>query len=332
MEGLVGYGSSDEDATPSSVQQAAGPGAKRMKLSIEEHDTASQQHSGDEDSSSDSEPRSGSPLADTSPTPPACHDLPNPLLPSAADLLSGAIPLDMPCPIPSLPMKDRHQGRKRNFEHVEGNFATVVYIPVDSNRQLLGTLREAYSHIQDTLPSLVPLVPELDSKAATKPVAAVPLPSSGPGPFPLHVSLSRTVPIKATQMHSLISTLQDCLGQALDSSRASQRFTLHGLECYVNDFSSRTFAAVEVADGKPAVLQMIAAVDESFRQHGLQEFYDEPRPHMSFAWVLGDESDTMKAALQQASGDVTAGAAVPAVISTVMCRVGQKDYLVWPRR
>lgn len=303
-----------------------------MKLSNERHDTSSQQHTGDDDSSTDSETKSGSPVADRSPTPAACHDLPNPLLPSAADLLSGAISLDMPYPIPAMPAQDRHQGRKRNFEHVDGNFATVVYIPVDSNRQLMGTLRAAYIHIRDALPSLVPLVPELDSKAATKPVAAVPLPSSGPGPFPLHVSLSRTVPIKATQTHSLISALQDCLGQAMGSSRASQRFTLRGLECYVNDFSNRTFAAVEVADGKPTVLQMIAAVDEAFRQHGLQQFYDEPRPHMSFAWVLGDESGTMKAALQQASEDVAAGAAVTAVISNVMCRVGQKDYVVWPRR
>jgi hypothetical protein len=58
-------------------------------------------------------------------------------------------------------------------------------------------------------------------------------------------------------------------------------------------------------------------------------FYEDPLPHVSFAWALGDERGRMAAALRQAGGEEWQRR-VPFELGSVLCRVGQRDYVVWP--
>eukprot|EP00898_Chlorokybus_atmophyticus_P006972 jgi/Chlat1/7276/Chrsp58S06909 len=157
----------------------------------------------------------------------------------------------------------KHQGRKRSFAHVEGNFAVHVYIPA----LLLPRERERI-------------------QALTRDISA-----AAPGILPMeavsvcHVSLSRTIAVRYPQIDSLVAALRRNL-------RRLQRFSLeldvNRLVPYVNDDRSRSFLAIDTSDGTAQVCSMVACVDAAFKLHGLPTFYENPRPHVSVAWALGD--------------------------------------------
>ena len=41
---------------------------------------------------------------------------------------------------------------------------------------------------------------------------------------------------------------------------------------------------------------MAALVDKAMTLHGLPRYYDDPQPHLSFAWALGDCKEQLQAA------------------------------------
>ncbi|MEW5302708.1 MAG: hypothetical protein WDW36_005462 [Sanguina aurantia] len=101
-----------------------------------------------------------------------------------------------------------------------------------------------------------------------------------------HVSLSRTVPMRFHDTESLLMELKREL-------RAMQGGSLimSGLRCFVNDEGTRSFISVPLCTGKAQVLQAIHHVDKAFSSHGLPKFHKDAEPHMSFAWVLGDQRE-----------------------------------------
>jgi hypothetical protein len=381
MDALLGYGSDDGSSssttsttsTTTSPQRDAAPPAKRARTEPKDVPLllgGGETRAADDGRACEPMPPDGSAAISSAPAPQPARPPPlpsRPSLPSAAELLDGpGLPdlhqLQRRHPPPAAP--DRHQGRVRNFQHVEGSFATVVYVPLEPSQALHAPLRRAFAHVRRHLPEAQPLLGQLaDADAAGAPAPA--------DAFPPHISLSRTVPIRACQTQSLVAALQEQLAKALGGPAPGQApaaagpFRLAGLEAYANDAGTRTFAALELARGGAEVCAMIRAVDVAYGRHGLQVgcrwrgergglpcrararhqlpaltcpqvFYDEPRPHLSFAWALGDERARMQAALRAAAaaaaeGEGEGGDGVPFALRSVLCRVGCRDYVVWGR-
>ncbi|CAK9309622.1 unnamed protein product [Citrullus colocynthis] len=69
-------------------------------------------------------------------------------------------------------------------------------------------------------------------------------------------------------------------------------------ETFINDDLSRTFLSMEIiAGGLMEIRKQIQIVNEVYKLHNLPEFYKDARPHISFAWALGDLSKLLTQAV-----------------------------------
>ncbi|XP_071083617.1 U6 snRNA phosphodiesterase 1-like [Haliotis cracherodii] len=150
----------------------------------------------------------------------------------------------------------KHGGRIRSFAHVEGNWATFVYVPVTPDDRLL----ELFTSL---LSCLRPLQFQLMSDH--------------------HVTLSRTVVIR----HHWIESLRDTLKENLT--------TCDGCICdivqprlYTNDEKTRTFLCLEVQEDGTHLRHYVDVVNKCFKEFRLQAYYENPSFHISIAWCLGD--------------------------------------------
>lgn len=222
----------------------------------------------------DEEPRSN-PL--TVPPP----RLPSPPLPPPP--LPDATSLSPPRPI-------------RQFDHVDGNFATHVYfhaVPdlalqcaIDSSLAVLRTGRGGASVVQTI------------------------------GHAEYHISLTRTVILRQPQIESFV----DAVRKAARGCTATCATTAAGLHELPNDTRTRFFAAVELERrGEPyaALCSLVDALDAVLVRYGAQPFYAERRLHFSVAWSL-----------QPLASKAVAACAMPAgfgvACDAVQCRVGER--------
>lgn len=223
------------------------------------------------------------------------------------------------------PPEDKNEPpqRIRSFPHVEGNYATLVYIKLPQHqavRQLFQGLLAALP-TGDGLPELHPIDGlQLGGGPISKHRWA-------PDPLPPHISLSRTVAVRLEQSRPLLASLT----RQLRGSRARPKaLGLRGLRVLPNDDRTRTFVALTVESGADQVCKLIAAVNAAFAEHGLPAFYEDPQPHASFAWALGDH----EVALTEALSDHNLGHDIPkepleVPVAQVVCRVGQRENVVW---
>jgi hypothetical protein len=238
--------------------------------------------------------------------------------PDAADLMPAKRPRlsspRSPPPLPPPPLDEAADpvealpdGRVRSFAHVEGDYAVHVYIPVRSDARLAACLRKC--------------VAGLESSGAVHAVA----------PAELHLSLSRTAPLRRPQ----VDAFPDALRVALRSCTAT-RASLDVVSELCNDERNRYFAAAELPSRRPGyaeVCRMIDAVDQVMERYGLPRFYEERRVHFSFAWALAPLLPPAGAAGWTAA--VGSLASCTLELDTVACRLGERVTsfkLAAPRR
>jgi len=151
----------------------------------------------------------------------------------------------------------QHHNRVRSFPHVEGNWATHVYIEVEWNSHF-------FEFVSRVLEELRPLefhaLPEF------------------------HISLSRTVAIRHHWIEPLVDSLRDQF-RPLHASLCD----LATVKLFTNDEKTRTFLCLEISEEDADLLKSyVAAVDRSFAEFKLQKYYENPSFHMSLGWCLGD--------------------------------------------
>ncbi|XP_041376474.1 U6 snRNA phosphodiesterase-like [Gigantopelta aegis] len=194
----------------------------------------------------------------------------------------------------------KHDGRRRTFSHMEGNWATFVYVPYPSDArvghligQLLSCLQPMKFHRMDDL----------------------------------HLTLSRTVVIR----HHWIQPLMDSIKEKFETLE-SCICDIVSLKLFSNDEKSRTFLSLEVSDDNSNLPEYIAAVDSSFKDFRLAPYYKNPSFHVSIAWCLGDvtadvSSQTvsqMQVILQKYLEDNPDLSVLE--VSQVECKTGNKVY------
>ncbi|WVY99779.1 hypothetical protein V8G54_025849 [Vigna mungo] len=121
-----------------------------------------------------------------------------------------------------------------------------------------------------------------------------------------HISLGRTVPIRVHQIDSVISMLK----QKLHIQRHRYWIEFNKWEVFINDDHTRTFLSVEVV------------------QRGLIE---DPRPHISLAWSLGDIAHSLKKVVDEEM-KYAAGKSFKSIFSCkfkgIECKIGKKAYAI----
>ena len=243
-------------------------------------------------------------------------------------------------------------GRVRAFPHVQGNFATHVYVPL-----AVSDWTEARHELGDLLAKLARRVPTLrpigtinanlgedcdSAGGAAAPSASNAIASLVPD-GDLHVSLSHTFPIRAARKAGLLTALRR--GLARDLAAGWDALVGPNLEVFVNDARTTTFLALRVGTASPidpspgtspgtaanasgSWKGAYSAVNGVMRERGYPQFYEDPKPHASFAWTPGDK----EAELREAIEGLGLRSALTARVTRVAVKVsGQPEVTVWAR-
>ncbi|XP_038067707.1 U6 snRNA phosphodiesterase-like [Patiria miniata] len=194
-----------------------------------------------------------------------------------------------------------HDGRVRSFEHVAGNWATYVYIPVD----LTDRLQTVMEDLLGSLPSSVDMTPVPD----------------------LHISISRTV----TLQYQWIDPFVDSINQQVASVDAFH-YCFDDVEFYANDEKTRSFIGLKVGYGHQEMLKLVEGIDLCLKEFSLPVYYKEPSFHVSFGWCLGDYSKMLSSSdisiIQERFRRLCENGLLPISISEVWCKAGCKQFKI----
>jgi len=129
-----------------------------------------------------------------------------------------------------------------------------------------------------------------------------------------HISLSRTFSVRRQQIEPLIDGLRLVLKRhsGFHASLSSHRV-------FNNDERTRSFLSLPVCLGFHETCGLISSVDTFLRHFGCSEFHQDPQPHLSIAWVVGNSLMTSRL-------DFTVGLTSDFHVSAVECKVGQKVF------
>lgn len=181
--------------------------------------------------------------------------------------------------------------RVRSFPHVEGNYALHVYIPVNIPSAPKKDMVLLLKRVARLVPGLYVVDVDVPLNVLCKDDDKLEQVALG---RKFHISLGRTVPIRAHQIDSVVTMLRQKL-----QFQGRYWIDFNKWEVFVNDDGTRTFLSMEVtAKGLAEVTKQIQAVNEVYKLHNLPEFYEDPRPHISLVWALGDISNSLKSAVQ----------------------------------
>ena len=235
-------------------------------------------------------------------------------------------------------------GRVRAFPHVDGNFATHVYIPVDIPRRPRAALARRLAALVALAPSLRPVGRDAPPDPTLDPDALV--------PDHLHVSLSRVFPIRIDARASLLAALRRALA-SLDAFHADVG---PSFRVFLNDARDTAFVALDVSprdssrdrdddddrydDRHDRFRAMVRAVDEALDARGYPTFYRRPVPHVSLLWCPGEDAAAAEKAVAAVAafadpsrvGPGEGDARWTARVGRAACKVsGFPETTVWSR-
>mmetsp|Transcript_19096 Transcript_19096/g.56790 ORF Transcript_19096/g.56790 Transcript_19096/m.56790 type:complete len:412 (-) Transcript_19096:184-1419(-) len=232
-------------------------------------------------------------------------------------------------------------GRVRTFKRDHASWPSAVMIPAEFSEAQLQLLREAIEQVRRLVPGVHAIgaagaqeaPPAAGSSSSAAQHLSVGAPAAAgsaarqtttPGEQVarnapatrevLHLSLSRVQPLRFHLRDSLLEELRAAMAPFQSAS-----LELLGLRVFCNDERTRTFVALLLPPNGTAyraVVRMIGAVNKAFMMHGLKVFYQDPQPHVSFAWVAGDHQAALEAALQQLQVPTPAAACPPTWLPT----------------
>ncbi|EGG14078.1 Rab GTPase [Cavenderia fasciculata] len=146
---------------------------------------------------------------------------------------------------------DKHKGKKRQFEHVEGNYPTFVYFDVPIDRK--------------DMESMIDEVRDIGNEMGI-----------GHQVDHYHVSLSRVFPMREHHIDLFCNQLKLEL-------KNIQKFSIQfeSISTFFNDDKSRIFLSSNVTTGIKSVNRIIAMVDKCLDQFKFPLFHEIPLPHLS---------------------------------------------------
>ncbi|XP_065064608.1 U6 snRNA phosphodiesterase 1-like isoform X2 [Rhopilema esculentum] len=160
---------------------------------------------------------------------------------------------------------DDHKGRIRSFAHEEGNWASYVFIPAKLSNSQKALIKSLVDRARKTFSKFE----QIDNKA-------------------IHITLSKTVSLRHYWIEPLVDQLKDLL-----SNTQSFRCHLDLVELYTNEEKTRSFLGLRIILGEEKLKALTEKVDQVLEKFGLPKYYENPSFHISFAWHLGDVTNTV---------------------------------------
>ncbi|KAF8471004.1 U6 snRNA phosphodiesterase Usb1, partial [Russula ochroleuca] len=192
-------------------------------------------------------------------------------LPALAAHLAPTVPPDDP---------SKHQGRTRTTPHVDGQWAAYVYVPIALRGSSTAALRRVVERAVG--------IAKTAGETGIVPVHTLGSSGSGSGDVvevcdELHVSLTRPFFLRAYQREEMKRAVRDV-------AKAHSPFvaSFAAFSDLTNDERTRTFLSLEVGGGHQEFRALSDALTPALHSFRQKEYYEQPRFHTSFAWVLRD--------------------------------------------
>ncbi|XP_055849923.1 U6 snRNA phosphodiesterase 1 [Episyrphus balteatus] len=194
----------------------------------------------------------------------------------------------------------KHGGRIRSFEHERGNWATLIFIPVDLN-----IMDELQMMIQNALHK------SIDLKQSEN----------------IHLSLTKTVILRHHWIKLFVKSLQETLV-------SSEHFPVEfqSLNVYLNEERTRTFIGLTVGDVYFEKLhKLMLKMDKLMNEFQLNTFYENPSFHASIMWCLGDQESLIKEKLPELNAKLSEMRETNAddfqiKVNQIKCNTGNKSF------
>ncbi|KAG2144186.1 uncharacterized protein EDB93DRAFT_1087739 [Suillus bovinus] len=198
-------------------------------------------------------------------------------LPSLASSFIVPVPVDDPA---------LHQGRVRITPHIEGQYATYVYIPlvVHPGTALYSLLDEVLNVTKEMVPA-VHAIGETISCSRNSSGSVV---NSSRRVRELHFSLTRPIFLRAHQREEFKQAIK-----LIASRRTPFQASFATFSEFTNDERTRTFLALEVGAGHNELRDLLSALSPTLQFLRQRDFYSQPRFHVSIAWALLDPDTSM---------------------------------------
>ncbi|KAJ1529852.1 hypothetical protein ONE63_006589 [Megalurothrips usitatus] len=161
---------------------------------------------------------------------------------------------------------DEHKGRIRSFPHERGNWASLVYVAVDSNESL-----QSFIDVVCTVCNSSVQMQRSDD---------------------LHISLTKTVILKHHWIDPISSSVQ-----TLAQSMTRFPVCFGEVKVYTNEEKTRTFIGIVVTAGNETLKYAAHRLDEILSDFKLPSFYEEASFHLSIASCVGNQADILNALL-----------------------------------
>lgn len=154
----------------------------------------------------------------------------------------------------------QHEGRTRQVEHVEGNWASHIFF--QPKQEFLNKLKDFFNRIQEKFS---------DIKTVESP----------------HISLSKMFILK----HHWIDNFFNVLFKTVTFKEFHIEFSIK-LTYLANEDKSRHFACLLIDDSyKDTLIKLIHLIDGALNEFELPTYYENPILHMSVFWKLNEFSE-----------------------------------------
>eukprot|EP00727_Mastigamoeba_balamuthi_P009324 m51a1_g5013 hypothetical protein (259) ;mRNA; f:263747-264869 len=188
-----------------------------------------------------------------------------------------------------------------------------------------GQRRRQFAHAAGCYPTHVYCAPRFAAPDAPKEAQRVAAAAAGEGveglgEGELHVSLARACALRRAETEAFARDV----GAAVRAAGVGA-FEAEFTTCCVmaNDDGSRSFVCLRAERNRHKIAALIACVDRVMAMYGKQPYYENPVPHVSVAWALGDGLKKAEEALSRLAWRRPESVAL---IDKVTCKIGKWVY------
>lgn len=138
-----------------------------------------------------------------------------------------------------------------------------------------------------------------------------------------HISISRPAVIQSAQIPSLVKQLRKAISQR---PRGHVEMRNKPVAFHSKNQRRLFLAAPVVTEGSEQhdfTLKLIGLVSDVFERNGLPRFFDDPRPHMSFAWT---HTVDVSPVFTEPDVEESKGDSITVHAEKVLCVIGKSNY------